>query len=286
VSHDEFGVGCIERERARHDDLLREFARLLEYVIDARPMHREQKKLRLLRCFERRARARVRTGIPCKLIEILANMRVAEHDFMSRMREDRPELSAHEARPKDANAHFVPLFPRHIRDSQPVRRAQAILNGMLTIRPAAPADIPAIGRLGALMVRTHHDYDPLRFIAATPQTEQGYGDFLRTQLDKPNVVVLSAEQDGNVVGYTYAGIEPADYMSLRGPAGAVYDIVVDPAHRRAGIGAKLLDATLTELERRGAPRVLLSTAEQNEPAQRLFASAGFRRTMIEMTREL
>jgi len=32
--------------------------------------------------------------------------------------------------------------------------------------------------------------------------------------------------------------------------------------------------------------VVLSTAERNAPAQRLFASAGFRRTMIEMTREL
>jgi hypothetical protein len=31
---------------------------------------------------------------------------------------------------------------------------------------------------------------------------------------------------------------------------------------------------------------VLSTAEQNESAQRLFASAGFRRTMIELTREL
>ena len=48
----------------------------------------------------------------------------------------------------------------------------------------------------------------------------------------------------------------------------------------------LLDATLTELGRRGAPRVVLSTAERNEAAQRLFARAGFRRTMVEMTREL
>jgi RimJ/RimL family protein N-acetyltransferase len=30
---------------------------------------------------------------------------------------------------------------------------------------------------------------------------------------------------------------------------------------------------------------VLSTAERNEPAQRLFEKAGFRRTMIEMTRE-
>jgi RimJ/RimL family protein N-acetyltransferase len=40
------------------------------------------------------------------------------------------------------------------------------------------------------------------------------------------------------------------------------------------------------LQQRGAPRVLLWTAEPNAVAQRLFARLGFRRTMIEMTRDL
>jgi ribosomal protein S18 acetylase RimI-like enzyme len=155
-----------------------------------------------------------------------------------------------------------------------------------TVRPAAPADLAAIGRLGALLVRTHHGFDPKRFLPATPQTEHGYASFLGSQLKKPNVVVLVAEQDGEVLGYTYAGVEGYDYMSLRGPAGVLYDIVVDPAHRGRGVGRMLLDATLAALQARGAPRAVLSTAEQNEPAQRLFARAGFRRTMIEMTREL
>jgi ribosomal protein S18 acetylase RimI-like enzyme len=154
------------------------------------------------------------------------------------------------------------------------------------IRAAKPSDSPALGRLGALLVRTHHDFDPKRFIAATPRTESAYGSFLGTQLDEPNIVILVAERDGKVIGYTYAGVEGTDYMSLRGPAGAVYDIVVDPAHRRQGVGRKLLDATLEALKARGAPRVVLSTAEQNTDAQRLFARVGFRRTMIEMTREL
>jgi ribosomal protein S18 acetylase RimI-like enzyme len=156
------------------------------------------------------------------------------------------------------------------------------------IRGAAPADIAAIGRLGALLVREHHDFDPERFIAATSRTEESYGSFLGTQLDEPNIVILVAERGGGgeVIGYTYAGVEGTDYMSLRGPAGVFYDLVVDPAHRRQGVGRMLLDATLTALEERGAPRVVLSTAEKNETAQRLFDRAGFRRTMIEMTREL
>jgi len=154
------------------------------------------------------------------------------------------------------------------------------------IRAATPADTPAVGRLGALLVRLHHDLDPQRFIAATSRTESAYGSFLGTQLDEPNIVILVAERNGEVIGYTYAGVEGTDYMSLRGPAGALYDIVVDPAHRGQGVGRMLLDATIEALKARGAPRVVLSTAERNTVAQRLFDHAGFRRTMIEMTREL
>ena len=89
-----------------------------------------------------------------------------------------------------------------------------------------------------------------------------------------------------MVGYTYAGVEGNDYMSLRGPAGVVHDIIVDPRYRQQGIGRMLLDATLDAFKARGVPRAVLSTAEKNEAAQHLFDRAGFRRTMIEMTREL
>src|SRR6476661_4803579 len=122
------------------------------------------------------------------------------------------------------------------------------------VRPATRADTPAIGRLGALLVRLHHDFDPQRFMAAAAGTEHGYGSFLGTKLDDPDVIVLVAELDGAVVGYTYAGLEGVDYMSLRGPAGVLYDIVVDPTHRGRGIGRELLAATLAALERKGAPR--------------------------------
>lgn len=123
-------------------------------------------------------------------------------------------------------------------------------------------------------------------MAPTPGTENGYGSFLGTQLDEPSTIILVADRDGGVLGYSYADVEGNDYMSLRGPAGVLQDIVVDPAHRGRGIGRMLLDATLDALKARGAPRVVLSTAERNTAAQRLFDRAGFRRTMIEMTREL
>jgi ribosomal protein S18 acetylase RimI-like enzyme len=81
-------------------------------------------------------------------------------------------------------------------------------------------------------------------------------------------------------------MEDFDYMALRGPAAVLYDLVVKPAYRRQGVGAALLDAAFADFAKRGAPRVLLFTAYKNHGAQSLFERVGFRRTMIEMTREL
>lgn len=154
------------------------------------------------------------------------------------------------------------------------------------IRRANASDAASLGRLGALLVQTHYDFDPQRFIPVTPETPPRYGAWLVSQADARDVLVLVAESSGEVIGYAYAGLEGRDYMALRGPAGALYDIIVDPAHRGRGVGRMLLDAVLAFFREHHAPRVVLSTAERNAPAQHLFASAGFRRTMIEMTREL
>jgi ribosomal protein S18 acetylase RimI-like enzyme len=156
----------------------------------------------------------------------------------------------------------------------------------VTIRPATPADLEALGRLGALLVRVHHEFDRDRFIAPTPRTEGGYGGFLAGQLKRKDVVVLVAEEAGAAIGYTYAALEGTDWLTLRGPAGVIYDLMVDPEHRRRGVGRRLLEETFAALQNLGARQVLLSTAERNGAARRLFASAGFRPTMIEMTREL
>lgn len=155
----------------------------------------------------------------------------------------------------------------------------------IILRPAAPGDAAALGRLGALLVAVHHGFDPARFIAPGPGTEQGYGRFLAAELARSEVLVLVAERQGEVLGYVYAQLEGNDWMSLRGPAGVIHDLIVDPDHRGTGLGRRLLEEALRRLRERGAPRVLLSSAKQNEAAQRLFAAFGFRPTMVEMTRE-
>jgi ribosomal protein S18 acetylase RimI-like enzyme len=152
------------------------------------------------------------------------------------------------------------------------------------VRRAEERDLPALGRLGAALMRVHYAFDRDRFLAPGPHPEEGYARFLGTQIGD-DVAIFVAERDGRVVGYVYAGIEPRSWKELRDVAGFLHDVVVDEDARRSGIGVRLVETAAEWLVARGVPRVMLWTAERNTPAQRLFERVGFRRTMIEMTRE-
>lgn len=159
----------------------------------------------------------------------------------------------------------------------------------LHVRPARPDDLPAIGRFGAALVRHHHSLDPLRFFVAD-HLEEGYASFLGGELGRKRSVVLAAEARGEdgaaeVVGYAWGRLEGRDWENLLDAAGKLHDIYIDPSARGLGAGRALCEAMIERLTALGAPRIVLSTAWGNAPAQRLFESLGFRRTMIEMTRE-
>jgi ribosomal protein S18 acetylase RimI-like enzyme len=154
------------------------------------------------------------------------------------------------------------------------------------IRRALASDLPPLGRLGALLVEAHHEFDPRRFLATNHRTAAGYASFLSTKLEDPDTAIFIAEVNSEVIGYAYAAVQGYDYQSLRGPAGVLHDLIVDPQYRNRGVGELLIKAAMEFLKVRAAPRVVLFTAEGNHAAQRLFTRMGFRRTMVEMTREL
>jgi ribosomal protein S18 acetylase RimI-like enzyme len=156
----------------------------------------------------------------------------------------------------------------------------------VTVRRATAADLPVLGVLGASLMRVHYTFDPLRFMAPPGNPESGYAWFLGSQLKEDDVAVFVAEKSDSVIGYVYAALEPQSWKELRDAAGYIHDIVVVPEAQRHGVASALVNAACEWLRSIGAPRVVLGTAEKNEVAQRLFSRLGFRRTMIEMTREL
>jgi ribosomal protein S18 acetylase RimI-like enzyme len=160
---------------------------------------------------------------------------------------------------------------------------------VIAIRKALASDAEALGRLGAEMVRFHHRLDPARFFAMPEPIEPGYARFLVGEIrDARAIVLVAVTDDGGherVVGYAFARMEPRSWEALRDACGVLHDVLVDASARRQGAGRALVREAVLELEAMGAPRVVLSSAWSNREAQALFASLGFRPTMVEMTRE-
>jgi ribosomal protein S18 acetylase RimI-like enzyme len=155
----------------------------------------------------------------------------------------------------------------------------------MRVRAAVASDLPRVSQLAAELVRQHHRLDSLRFLLVEP-IAQGYRRFFTGELRRKGALILVAEDEDEILGYAYATLEPRNWNDLLDAAGKLNDIFVDPAARRRGVGKALALAVIAALTERGAPRMVLMTAWQNPDAHAFFESLGFRRTMLEMTREL
>jgi len=154
----------------------------------------------------------------------------------------------------------------------------------LTLRPARREDLGELGRMAAELVRMHHTMDAARFFLPD-QVEEGYRWWLGRELESKEVALWIALRAGVVVGYAYGRIEERDWNQLLDSYGALHDVWVAHSERGRGVATALVEAVVSALTAKGAPRVVLHTAATNASAQALFAKLGFRRTMIEMTRE-
>lgn len=177
----------------------------------------------------------------------------------------------------------MPAPKRPVRAARPARAARSRAP---RIRAATRRDLPALARLGAKLAREHHAMDAARFFLPEEPIEEGYAWWLGKELANPRAVVLAAAAPGGeILGYAYGRIEPRDWNTLRDRCGMGVDQWVEPEARGAGLGARLVEALADALARRGARSVVLDVAARNPEAARLFERLGFRRTLVEMTRE-
>lgn len=152
------------------------------------------------------------------------------------------------------------------------------------MRPLRVDDLPAVSRLAAELVRIHHRLDPERFLLVEP-IEDGYQWFFAKEIKRKKALILVAEHEGAIIGYAYGTLESRNWNDLLDACGKLNDVYVDPAARRHGAGRALVSEMLAALKARGAPRVVLLSAWRNPEAHAFFEALGFRRTMLEMTRE-
>jgi ribosomal protein S18 acetylase RimI-like enzyme len=124
----------------------------------------------------------------------------------------------------------------------------------IVIRPCRIEDVPAVLGLWE-QARSEH--------AATPDRAE---DLERLILRSPGGLLL-AESDRRVLGVLIAAWD--------GWRGNLYRLAVHPAHRRGGIGLKLVRAGEEHLRCHGAARVTALVAYEDPAAVEFWDSAGY-----------
>lgn len=140
---------------------------------------------------------------------------------------------------------------------------------MLNIRPATPADAPALAEIYADAVL--HGFGT--FEEHPPTTEEM--ESRRAKVAAYGLPYLVAERGGAVAGFAYA----APFRPRAAYRFTVEDSVyVHPAHKGAGVGRALLAAVIAECERVGLRQLTALIGDSaNAGSIALHAACGFER---------
>jgi GNAT superfamily N-acetyltransferase len=122
-----------------------------------------------------------------------------------------------------------------------------------------------------------------QFYKKTPNLE-GARAFLRERLEREESVIFLALLDDTPVGFTQ--LYPLFSSGSMGRIWLLNDLYVAEAGRKHGVGAALLERARQHGIETGALRLMLQTAFDNFPAQRLYERMGWQRDTVFWVYEL
>ena len=105
---------------------------------------------------------------------------------------------------------------------------------------------------------------------------QGARSYLEARLrNDESIVFIALEEAGSGLGFTQ--LYPSFCSVQMVPIFVLYDLFVDPAGRRQGVGRALMNRAQEHALETGTRRLELSTAIDNSRAQALYESLGYER---------
>lgn len=158
---------------------------------------------------------------------------------------------------------------------------------MPTIRPATPADVPAVLPMVAAICAHHESLDPQRF-AMLPDVVQRYERWLPQRAADPRSVFLVAQAgtSATLAGFIVGSMERNIPIYSLDEFAYLHDLWVQPEFRRQGVATALLNDAIARFHAIGARQIRLETALPNEHARRVCETCGFRVATIDLVRDL
>lgn len=138
----------------------------------------------------------------------------------------------------------------------------------VSIRPAAPSDVPAIKRIGEAAWNTVYA-DVLDQSTIDAALDEWYTtDALHDSIETSDVEYFVGERDGQVVGYAAGGVNELE----KGELAAIY---VDPDAWRNGIGTRLLQHVEAYGRDAGWTEIQIRVIAGNDIACRFYERHGY-----------
>lgn len=146
----------------------------------------------------------------------------------------------------------------------------------MNLRPATPADVPALARLGTdSFVFKFGELYSTADLAAFLADYRSPAAYAATLAD-PAWTTQVAEREGRLLGYCTIGSVCGWPEHARGVrAFELKQLYLAPQATGGGIGAALMDWALADAQARGADEIQLSVFSGNDGAQRFYTRHGF-----------
>lgn len=151
----------------------------------------------------------------------------------------------------------------------------------MLIRPATPADLPAVLPMVAKICALHEAWDADKY-GFIPEPEKRYEKWLTRLANQERSVFLVADNQRQLVAFITATVEQEIPIYRTKEFAFIHDLWVEPEYRQQGIAKQILEQTIKRLRQIGVEQIRLDTAAANEAARKLFTSCGFRVSTMEM----
>jgi ribosomal protein S18 acetylase RimI-like enzyme len=161
-----------------------------------------------------------------------------------------------------------------------IRKAELMASSM-EIRPATPADVPAVIPMVQSLAALHRQWDPDKY-GYKANVGEMYRSWLASRAIDPRSVFLVADHGGTVVGFIVSTIEREIPIYELGEYAFIHDLWIEPDYRNEGIGRQLVMVTVERFTGMNIRQIRLDTAAANDVARSLFSVCGFRPSTVEM----
>jgi ribosomal protein S18 acetylase RimI-like enzyme len=117
---------------------------------------------------------------------------------------------------------------------------------------------------------------------AAAKARDDFATLLPDGVDTPTHSVYVVDRDGSPAGSLWL----AERDAQTGRELFVYELWIDPDHRRNGVGRAAMEFAEEEARRRGLTRVTLNVFGGNDAARGLYRSLGYREAAVWMAKDV